>query len=163
VLVEYGDYECPDCAVASVVVDHLKEIFGDRICFVFRHFPVTQIHSHALPAAELAEAAAIVGRFWEVHSILFKHQDALAERDLLRYADWLAMDNDSLADALTIHAYKNRVREDFTSGVRSGVNGTPTFFLNGARYDGPTDLHPMLMTIQQIMAPHMQLQRLHQR
>ena len=159
-LVEYGDYECSSCGRAFVIVGQLLELLAGRMCFVFRNFPLTQIHLHAFQAAESAEAASVQGRFWDMHDVLFKHQDALADRDLLQYAAWLGMDAAALAAALSTHAFKNRIREDFTSGVRSGVNGTPTFYINGVRYDGSYDLEPLLTTIEQVTAREVHLRRI---
>ena len=139
-LVEYGDYQCPDCGHAFPIVEEICREAGDQLLFAFRNFPLTQIHEHAEIAAEAAEAAASQRRFWEMHRILFTHQDELTNSSLLQYATWLGMDTEQFTHALKTHAFRDRVHEDFMSGVRSGVNGTPTFFINGARYDGPVDV-----------------------
>jgi protein-disulfide isomerase len=117
---------------------------GDELCFAYRHFPLTQIHPHAQQAAEAAEAAAVQGRFWELHDLLFTHQDRLTLRDLLGYAAALGLDVPRYALELGNHVHAPRVREDFLSGVRSGVNGTPTFFVNGVRHNGGYDLESLL-------------------
>jgi protein-disulfide isomerase len=109
---------------------------------VFRHFPLTTVHPHAAHAAEAAEAAR--GRFWDMHDVLYENQDALDDPDLLRYAAALGLDERRFADELGEEAYAGRVRADFLGGVRGGVNGTPTFFVNGARHDGPHDLGTLL-------------------
>jgi protein-disulfide isomerase len=142
-LVEYGDYECPHCGRAYPIVEELRQNFGDRLRFVFRNFPLTQVHAHAEMAAEAAEAAGAQGRFWEMHEALFTHQNALDTSHLVQYAGRLRINAAQLGEALTAHTFRDRVREDFMSGVRSGVNGTPTFFINSVRHDGPFDL-PLL-------------------
>jgi protein-disulfide isomerase len=139
-LVEYGDYECPFCGQAHFVVQELQEQLGDVMCFVFRNFPLTSVHPHAQHAAEAAEAAGAQGVFWEMHDFLFENQDALDDRHLLAYAAELGRDLAHFTRDLTEHRFAGRVREDFLSGVRSGVNGTPTFFINGLRYDGACDV-----------------------
>jgi protein-disulfide isomerase len=138
-LVEYGDYECPYCGAAYPVVKELQRHFRARLRFVFRNFPLSQIHPHAEHAAEAAEAAGEAGKFWEMHDTLYEHQRALADPDLLRYAAAVGVDPGIVAEALIAQTYRERVRSDFTSGVRSGVNGTPSFFINGEKYDGSYD------------------------
>jgi protein-disulfide isomerase len=138
-LVEYGDYECPYCGMAYPIVASILKRMGDSLRFAYRHFALTQLHPHAEHAAETAEAAGSRGKFWEMHDILFQKQDALEDEDLISYAAELDIDPDWAARALRTHAFADRVREDFMSGVRSGVNGTPTFFINGVRHDGPWD------------------------
>jgi protein-disulfide isomerase len=139
-LVEYGDYECPHCGRAHRIVKQIQELLGDRLRFVFRNFPLTEIHPHAQHAAEAAEAAAEQGYFREMHHALFEGQHALGDRDLMRYATEIGLDRSRFQQELADHVHAPRVREDFRSGVRSGVNGTPTFFINGFRHDGPWDL-----------------------
>jgi protein-disulfide isomerase len=136
-LVEYGDYECPYCGMAYPIVKAAQRRLGSRLRFVFRNFPLAEIHQHARHAAEASEAAAAQGSFWEMHDALFEHQHALEDADLVRYAASLGLDTLTIAQSLKAGTYEERVREDFLSGVRSGVNGTPTFFVNGDRYDGP--------------------------
>lgn len=139
-LLEYGDYECPHCARAYPVVRKVKERMGDQLRFAFRNFPLTESHPQAEHAAEAAEWAADQGSFWEMHDTLFEHRrggrDALGDAALARYAADLGLDSGELEAALREERYRPRVREDFMSGVRSGVNGTPTFFINGVRHDG---------------------------
>lgn len=142
-LVEYGDYECPHCGRAYPIVKAIQERFGDRLRFVFRNFPLTEIHPHAQHAAEAAEAAGAQGRFAEMHDALFEHQRALLDRHLLEYAAAIGLDEERFRQELAGHTHAARVREDFLSGVRSGVNGTPTFFINGFRHDGPWDLETL--------------------
>jgi protein-disulfide isomerase len=138
-LVEYGDFECPHCGRAYPIVEQLIEKIGDQLCFAFRNFPLTQIHPHAARAAEAAEAADALGgpdAYWGMHSALFENQDALEDQDLLAYAQKLGLDAAAFARTLQSGQFVPRVQKDFLSGVRSGVNGTPTFFINGVRFDG---------------------------
>ena len=135
-LVEYGDYECPYCGMAYPVVKRAQSELGKQLRFVFRNFPLSEAHPHAQIAAQAAEAAGAQGRFWEMHDTIFEHQDALEVKDLLGYAASLGLDADQIARDLEAGTYVKRVRDDFRSGVKSGVNGTPTFFVNGVRYDG---------------------------
>jgi protein-disulfide isomerase len=143
-LVEYGDYECPHCGRAYPIVKQIQDQLGSRLRFVFRNFPLTEIHPHAQHAAEAAEAAAAQGHFREMHDALFEHQRALADRDLMRYATEIRLDGARFQEELADHTHAPRVREDFRSGVRSGVNGTPTFFINGFRHDGSWDLDTLM-------------------
>jgi protein-disulfide isomerase len=150
-LVEYGDYECPYCREANGVLKLVLRVVGDQMRFAYRHFPLTQIHSHAHQAAEAAEAAAAQGHFWEMHHLLFEHQDRLGVRDLLRYAAGLELDVARVANELAERTHAPRVREDSASGIRSGVNGTPTLFINGVRHNGGYDLTSLL----EALGPHL--------
>ena len=139
ILLEYGDYQCPYCGRAHPIVERIIEALGDQLCFAFRNFPLSQIHPHAEHAAEAAEAAHALGgadAFWSMHDMLFENQQALDDDDLLSYAAEIGLDAKKFAQALATGQFAPRVREDFLSGVRSGVNGTPTFFINGERFDG---------------------------
>jgi formate-nitrite transporter family protein len=135
-LVEYGDYECPHCGRAYPIVKAAQRQLGDRLRFVFRNFPLAEAHPHARRAAEAAEAAAAQGRFWRMHDMLFEHQHALEDAALLHYAEILQLDTERFARELRDGTYAQRVSDDVLGGARSGVNGTPTFFVNGVRYDG---------------------------
>ena len=146
-LVEYGDFECPYCGQAHLILRELLREVGGAVRLAFRHFPLAQIHPHAQAAAEAAEAAGAQHKFWEMHDILFENQDALEDEDLLGYAQALGLDLERFQLDLLRHAFAPRVREDFLSGVRSGVNGTPTFFINGQRHDGPWDLQSLLSAV----------------
>jgi protein-disulfide isomerase len=139
-LLEYGDYECPFCAEAQTIVKAIQRRLGNDLCFAFRHFPLTNIHPHAEHAAEAAESAAAQGNFWGMHNILFANQEALEDENLATYAAELDLDETRLIREVTSSVYAPRIREDFKSGVRGGVNGTPTFFVNGERYDGELKL-----------------------
>lgn len=138
-LVEYGDFECPYCGRAEPVLRELVADFGDELRFVFRHLPLADVHPRAPLAAEAAEAAAAQGNFWEMHDLLFAHQDALAPVDLVRYAEELGLDVERFRSELRRRAYAPRVAEDVTTADESGVSGTPTFFINGKRHHGAYD------------------------
>jgi protein-disulfide isomerase len=135
-LVEYGDYECPQCGMAYPIVKNIRRHFGDKLKFVFRNFPLTDKHPHAELAAQVAEAAAAQGKFWEMHDMLFEHQNALEHRHLLGYASKLGLDVDRMTMELERRLYLPRIQEDRDSGTQSGVNGTPQFYVNGNRFDG---------------------------
>jgi len=147
-LVEYGDYECPYCGAAYPIVKEIQDRMGERLRFVFRNFPITTSHPHAGQAAEAAEGAAVQGPFWEMHDLLYENQRHLEDADLLAYAERLGLDVERFEKELTEHVHADRVHEDFMSGVRSGVNGTPTFYINGARHDDSYDLETMLATLE---------------
>lgn len=135
-LVEYGDYECPYCGMAHPIVKRAQKELGTQLRFVFRNFPLAEAHPHARIAAQAAEAAGAQGRFWQMHDMLFEHQNALEPQDLVGYAKAIGLDITQFERDLETGTYAKRVRDDFRSGVQSGVNGTPTFFVNGERYDG---------------------------
>jgi protein-disulfide isomerase len=139
-LVEYGDYECPHCARAVPVVRELQRMFGAALRFVFRNMPLTRIHPHAERAAEAAEAVALQGRFWAMHYLLFEHHDDLGEASLLRFAAQAGADATAVANALAEGATQAKVEQDVVGGLRSGVTGTPTFFVNDVHYDMSWDL-----------------------
>lgn len=143
VLVEYGDYECPYCGEAYPELKAVQKAMGDALCFVFRNFPLRNAHPHAERAAEFAEAAATVGRFWEMHDLLYENQEALDDRSLVGYATRLGLDEALIRSALD-GAFAARIRSDFNGGVRSGVNGTPSLFINGERYDGARDARSLV-------------------
>jgi protein-disulfide isomerase len=147
-LLEYGDYECPYCGAAYPIVKQVQEKMGERLRFVFRNFPITTSHPHAEQAAEAAEAAATQSRFWELHDYLYEHQRQLETADLHAYAEQLGLDGDRFDRELAEHAYAGRVREDFMSGVHSGVNGTPTFYINGVRHDDSYDFGTLLAALE---------------
>src|SRR6266496_4769844 len=143
-LVEYGDFQCPYCREAYPIVKQVREQLGERLRFAFRNFPLTRIHPHAQHAAEAAEAAAAQGAFWPMHDRLFERQFALEDENLVEYAAELGLDADRLAGELAAGTHRDRVRDDFMGGVKSGVNGTPTFFINGVRHDGGYDVETLL-------------------
>jgi NhaA family Na+:H+ antiporter len=138
--VEYGDYECPHCRQARSIVNELQDSLGDQFRYVFRNFPITTVHPNAQLAAEAAEAAGAQGKFWEMHDALFQTASPLEKEKILQIATELELDMERFQKELDENVYAERVREDFLDGARSGVNGTPTFFINGLRYDGPWDI-----------------------
>jgi protein-disulfide isomerase len=146
-LVEYGDFECPYCRAAEPIVAGLMDALGDQVSVTFRHFPMLEVHPHGQHAAEIAEAAAAQGRFWEMHDMLFANQNALDDASLLKYADDLALDVERVRRELATHEHGGRVADDRTSGLASGARGTPTFYIDGARYEGSVALRQMLAVI----------------
>jgi len=147
VLVEYGDYECPHCGHAYPIVKRVQKHFGNKLALVFRNFPLNQIHPNAEAAAESAEFAAKHERFWEMHDAIFENQKRLGPELLLELANSLTLSGHELQESLAGHEFTSRVRSDFIGGVRSGVNGTPTFFINGQRHDGPFELEDLVRAI----------------
>ncbi len=138
-LVEYGDYQCPYCGAAYPVVKRLQKALGKKLRFVFRNFPLTQAHAYALVAAEAAEAAALQGKFWEMHDFIYENQNNLEPDILPAWAQKVGLNLQEFGTAIRQGEITKRIKEDRTSGIRSGVNGTPCFFVNGARYDGAAD------------------------
>ena len=150
-LTEYGDYECPHCGRAYPIVKRVQRHFGKRLRFVFRNFPLGEMHPHAEAAAETAEFAGAHGKFWEMHDLLFENQERLSVQLFLELAQELELPATALRQALEVGEFKARVRGDFTGGVRSGVNGTPTFFINGRRHDGPFDFESLVTAMEAAM------------
>jgi protein-disulfide isomerase len=150
-LVEYGDFECPFCGRSYPAVRQIRAELGDRLRFVFRHFPRPE-HPHARHAAEAAEAASAQGHFWEMHDQLFEHQAALTDGDLARYAADLGLDVERFRRELASHTYAERVQRDIQSGAHSDVHGTPTFFINGVKHEGP-DTFDDLMNALRLQLP----------
>ena len=149
-LVEYGDYQCPYCGRAFPIVQQVRRTLGDRLRFVFRNYPLTQIHEHAEHAAEVAEAAAAQGKFWEMHDWLFRHQLHLDDDGLLEGAREVGLDVERVRREIADGAHRARVREDFTTGIRSGVNGTPTFYINGVRHDNDYNFETLLAALEKV-------------
>jgi protein-disulfide isomerase len=135
-LVEYGDYECPYCGQAYPVVKAVQKALGKKLRFVFRNMPLKEVHPHAELAAEAAEAAAAQGKFWEMHDALYENQDRLGPALVAELAANLELDVARFATDLREGRVRPRVRADFMSGVKSGVAGTPTFYIDGARWNG---------------------------
>jgi len=150
-LLEYGDYECPDCFHAAPIVNELRRDFGDRLRFVFQHFPNSTIHPHASVAAQGAEAAGAQGKFWEMHDVLYKHQKDLIDHDITHFALMIGIEPYRFEAEISSQRYAPRVAEDYQSGVSSGVKGTPTFFINGLRYRGTAEKDAMAQSIQQVL------------
>ena len=151
-LVEYGDYECPYCGAAYPIIKEVQDRMGDQLRFVFRNFPISTSHPHAEHAAEAAEAAGAQSRFWPMHDLLYENQQRLADQDLHAYAERLGLDLERFDHELAEHVHAGRVHDDFLSGVRSGVNGTPSFYINGARHDESFDTETLLTALQRATA-----------
>jgi protein-disulfide isomerase len=153
-LVEYGDYECPYTGMAyPVVKEIMKELGDDKICFVFRNFPLNEIHLHAQHAAEAAEAAAAQDKFWQMHDYLFEHQKALDDGHLLEYAQKVGLqDVRKFKDDISRHVYAPLIEESLRGGIDSGVEGTPTFFINGVRYEDSFDLKTFSETLKKYLS-----------
>lgn len=150
-LVEYGDYQCPSCGHAYPIVKRVQKHFGKRLLFVFRNFPLSEMHPYAEPAAETAEFAGAHHKFWEMHDLLYENQDRLDDALLFQLAQQLHLDPEKLRQALASKEFEPRVRADFRGGVRSGVNGTPTFFINGQRHDGAYDYASLVEAIEGVL------------
>jgi protein-disulfide isomerase len=146
-LVEYGDYECPHCGSAHSIVKRIQKHYGKRLRFVFRNFPLTQAHPQAEAAAETAEFAAAHGKFWGMHDLLFENQKRLSGVLFLELARKLQLSTSALSRSLEEGEFEDHVRADFSGGARSGVNGTPTFFINGYRHDGSFDFEELVQAI----------------
>jgi protein-disulfide isomerase len=147
-LLQYGDYECPYCGEAYPILKEIQSQMGERLRFVFRNFPISTSHPHAEAAAEAAEAADAQGRFWEMHDLLYERQRNLTDEDLHRYAEELGLDVQRFDKEMGEHVHAERVHEDFMSGVRSGVNGTPTFYINGVRHDDSYETDVLLAALE---------------
>jgi len=156
-LVEYGDYQCPYCGQAHPILKSLQARMGDRMRLVFRNFPLSELHPNALHAAEAAESVAEQAgpdAFWAMHDTLYEHQRSLDDAHLVRYAAALGADGDRVSSDLAEGAHEERIRADFMSGVRSGVNGTPTFFINGQRFEGDwTDVATFAAALEEAAGP----------
>jgi protein-disulfide isomerase len=146
-LVEYGDYECPHCGHAYPIVKMVQKHFGKKLRFVFRNFPLREIHPNAEPAAESAEFAAANEKYWEIHDGIYENQDAIGMPLFVELAQMHGLAATDLRAALESREYEPRVADDFRGGVRSGVNGTPTFFINGHRHDGPFEYEDLVRAI----------------
>src|ERR687886_530610 len=155
-LVEYGDYECPYTAMAYPVVKKIMSQFGEKLYFVFRNFPLNDIHPHAQTAAEAAEAAAAQDKFWDMHDYLFEHQRALDDSHLLQYAEKVGLDIERFKKDMTGNAYASFIEQSLKGGINSGVEGTPTFFVNGVRYEDSCDLDTLSETLQKYFATQAQ-------
>jgi len=147
-LVEYGDFECPYCGQAFYVVKQLQQRLGDQMRYVFRNFPLVQTHPYALQAAEAAEAAGAQGKYWQMFDMLFEHQDALDTAHLVQYARDIGLNIQKFEQDLANHTFQPRIEEDIERGERSGVEGTPTFFINGVKYNGSFELPYLLAAIE---------------
>lgn len=136
VLVEYGDYQCPYCGMAYREIKEIQKTLGDDLKFVFRNFPLISIHKYALDAAIAAEIAGEMGKFWEMHDLLYQNQNALSKSDLTGYAEEIGLDTVKFESMLSDIKYDGQIEEEIEGGLISGVNGTPSFFINGKKYEG---------------------------
>lgn len=146
-LVMYGDYECSYCGRAYPIVKRVQQAMGDKLRFVFRNYPLTQSHPHALHAAEVAEAVALHGDFWAIHDALYEHQRALDDAHLLGYAKALGLDPDKIATEASSDKVIAHLRADIDGGDRSGVTGTPSFYINGVKHEDAWDYEPLLAAV----------------
>jgi protein-disulfide isomerase len=135
-LVEYGDYECSYCGRAYPIVKNIQRRLGDHLKFVFRNFPLSRIHPHAFPAAVATEAAGLQHKFWEMHDIVFENQRELGDENITRFAGEIGLDIGQFKNDIHQIELLEKVKQDFSSGIRSGVNRTPSFFINGEKYEG---------------------------
>jgi protein-disulfide isomerase len=147
-LVEYGDYQCPHCGRAYPIIKAVQRHLGAALRFVYRNFPLGELHPHAEAAAEAAEAAGAQGKFWQMHDILFENQSALGSAALAGYAERLSVDMERWTQDMELRLYRQRVQDDILSGVRSDVQGTPTFFINGHRHDAAFDERTLLAALE---------------
>ena len=151
-LLEYADYQCPHSAAARTILGDVLPQLGAEVSYVFRNFPLPDLHPRAVEAAEAAEAAGAQGKFWEMHNLLFKHQDKFGPDDLAGYAAQIGLDVERFNRELAQHTHLPRIAGDVAGGVRSGVPGTPTFFINGSRVEGPFEAQALRDLLAQTMA-----------
>jgi protein-disulfide isomerase len=151
-LVEYGEYQCQFCAKAYPIIKRVQQNMKGTLRFVFRNFPLTQQHPDALNAAKAAEAAALQGRFWQMHDMLFENREYLDYDSLMQYAVELRLNPNRFARDFRNRKVESKILEDFESGVRSGVNGTPTFFINGVRFDGDWSYYSLMQVLRSVAA-----------
>lgn len=147
-LVEYSDYECRESGDAHIVTKQVQALMGNRLRFVFRHFPLSELHPYAVPAALVAESAARQGKFWEMHNLLFAHQEKLGHESFIGYAEMLHLDIPQFMEGLESEEVAHKIRDDFVSGLQSGVRRTPTFYINGLKYRGSYELDQCMLAIQ---------------
>jgi protein-disulfide isomerase len=151
-LLEYGDYQCPHCGRAYPIIKNVQRRFGDDLKFVFRNFPLSEMHPDALNAALAAEAAGLQNKFWEMHDIIYENQQDLGLESLFSYAKTIGLDLQRFENDFQKEALRTKVEDDFESGVRSGVNGTPTFFINGKKYVGEWEEHTLSQYLKSLLA-----------
>lgn len=149
-LLEYGDYECPYCGQAYPIVKQIQKHFGDKLRFVFRNFPLVESHPYAGIAAITAEFAGSKNKYWVMHDLLYENQENLDIPDLLSYAESLSLSPNELQTAIEKEMFSDKIKNDFMGGVRSGVNGTPSFFINGSRHNGPFDYENLLRALNNV-------------
>jgi len=146
-LVEYGDYECSYCGAAYPVIKHIQRKMGKQLRFVFRNFPLANMHPFAEISAEAAEAASTQGKFWQMHDVLYENQDSLSEEMIFALAQKIGLDMEVFTKDIKSQKYRPKIKKDFMGGVKSGVNGTPTLFINGERFDQNFDGELLLETL----------------
>jgi protein-disulfide isomerase len=150
-LVEYGDYECPHCGRAYPIIKSLQKKLGDKLKFVFRNFPLAEAHPDATHAAIATEVAGAHGKFWEMHDIVFENQESLEDVYLVRYAAKIGLDMSAFKSDFDDPQFREKVESDFESGIRSGVNGTPSFYINGQKFNGDWEEKHFLAYLQSIL------------
>ena len=150
-VVEYGDYQCPYCGQAHPIVEQLMSKFSDSMRLVFRNFPLAEVHPYAEAAAEMAEAVGLQGKFWEMHDALYENQRDLTDAALRRYAEGVGANVDDAVKAIADRGPAQRVEDDFEGAIRSGANGTPTFFVNGVRYEGSWMYDPFAEYLEELL------------
>ena len=148
-LVEYGDFQCPDCGMAFPMVKKIQRHFGKELRFVYRNFPLVEIHELAEPAAEAAEFAASHGKFWEMHDAIFEHQRRLSLASLAKLLEGLGLDGDKAESAIEDQEFSERIDKDIEGGEQAGVHGTPTFFINGVEYEGEWEFEGLVAAIEE--------------
>ncbi len=151
-LVEYGDYECPYCGQAYPIIKEIQKYYGPKLRFVFRNFPLTEVHPLAMPAAQTAEYAGTEGQFWKMHDLIYENQSNLSTELLFALAESLNLSPVKLKEALANQTFDPKIQRDFISGVKSGVNGTPTIYINDARYSGPIEFQDFVLAIDEMIS-----------
>lgn len=152
-LVEYGDYECPYCGQAYPIIKQVQKYYGSKLRFVFRNFPLTEVHPFAMSAAQTAEYAGAEGLFWEMHDLIYENQSNLNIELLFALTESLNLSPVKLKEALTNQTFDHKIQRDFIGGVKSGVNGTPTIYINDARYSGPFEFQNLVSAIDEKINP----------
>lgn len=151
-LVEYGDYECPYCRQAYPIIKEVQKYYGPKLRFVFRNFPLTEVHPLAMPAAQTAEYSGAEGLFWEMHDLIYENQTNLSIELLFALAKSLNLSPEKLKEVLANQTFDSKIQRDFISGVKSGVNGTPTIYINDARYSGPIEFQDFVLAIDEMIS-----------
>jgi protein-disulfide isomerase len=150
-LVQYGDFQCEHCGGVYMSVKLIQQYLGDKLKFVFRHFPLITVHRYALDAAVATEAAGLQGKFWEMHDLIFENQKYLIKSSFSKFAEKIELDMTAFENSLEFKKLIHKVVNDFESGVKSGVDCTPTFFINGLRYSGFEDFDSLYKTCKYAM------------
>ncbi len=151
ILIEYGSYQCPDCCKISRIIHDIQQQLGEQLCFVFRHFPQSSLYPQAQRAAEAAEVAGEQNMFWQMHEILFKNQHSLEDGFLVEYAVNIGLDMSQFLRSFSARSHNNRIQRDIQSGLKSGVNYTPVFFINGNRYENNYDRESLLSLLDSLI------------